>query len=214
MPRVGLTRQAVAAMGAAILDRDGASGLSLARVAAELGVRSPSLYNHVDGVDGLLRDVALLGIDQLAEACRTAVMGRSGPEAIRALASAYRDFATAHPGVYPLTQVARPEDEELAAASSRVVEPAVAVLASFGLTGDDLIHAARSLRSTLHGFVLLRSSNGFGLDVDPDESFLWMVELLIAGLLGATGGHEPRSAAGSRSVRQNHRRVIGSSATT
>ena len=80
MPRVGLDRAKVTATAAGILDTEGPDSLSLARVAAELGVKPPSLYNHVDGLDGLARSIALDGIEGLAEVCRTATMGRSGAD--------------------------------------------------------------------------------------------------------------------------------------
>lgn len=182
MPRAGLTREVVAAAAAEILNREGRPALTLARVADELGVRSPSLYNHVDGLEGLERAVALAGVDQLADVCRTAVMGRSGSGALRAIADAYRDFAIAQPGVYALTQVARPGDADFEAKAARVLEPVVAVLSGFGLEGDDLIHAARTLRAALHGFSNLETGDGFGLDVDLAASFDWMVATLERGL--------------------------------
>lgn len=182
MARAGLDRAKVTATAAAVLDEEGPEALSLARVASELGVKSPSLYNHVDGLDGLIRSVALEAIDGLAEVCRTAVMGRSGSDALRSLLNATRAYAVDHPGVYPLTQVARPDDQEFAAASARVLEPALAVLASFGIEGQDLIHMARAARSAVHGFCLLEASGGFGLGDDPDESFERLIDLLEAGL--------------------------------
>lgn len=182
MPRVGLDREKVTAAAAAILDQEGADSLSLARVAAELGVKSPSLYNHVDGLDGLIRSVALDGIEDMAEVCRTASMGRTGPDALRSLLHAYRNYAVGHPGVYPLTQVARPDDDEIAAAGARAIEPVLAVLASFGIEGDDLIHVARTARSAVHGFCLLEATGGFGLEQDPDESFERLIDLISGGL--------------------------------
>ena len=128
MARAGLSTEVVARAAADLLNREGSSALSLARVAAELGVQSPSLYNHVDGLDGLERAVALAGVDQLAEVCRGAVMGLSGRDALGALAAAFRGFARDQPGVYGLTQVARPDDAEFGQKAARVLEPVVATL--------------------------------------------------------------------------------------
>ncbi|HVR33466.1 MAG TPA: WHG domain-containing protein [Acidimicrobiia bacterium] len=193
MARAGLNTEVVARAAADLLNREGNAALSLARVAAELGVQSPSLYNHVDGLDGLERAVALVGVDELAEVCRGAVMGLSGRDALGALAAAYRGFARRQPGVYGLTQVARPDDPEFGQKAARVLEPVVAVLAGFGLEGDDLIHAARTLRAALHGFALLETRHGFGLAVDIDASFHWMIETLERGL--GPADREPRIGA-------------------
>jgi AcrR family transcriptional regulator len=182
MPRAGLSPEVVTRTATEIVNREGGNALTLARVAAELGVRSPSLYNHVDGLEALERSVALSGIDQLAEICRSAVMGRSGLDALRELATAYRSFARNQPGVYAHTQIARPDDSEFGERTQRVLEPVVAVMSGFGLKGDELIHAARTLRAALHGFASLENGRGFGLDVDVDVSFGWMVEAFGRGL--------------------------------
>jgi AcrR family transcriptional regulator len=188
MPRAGLTPDAVVAAAVDILDTDGSGAVSLAAVATRLGVKAPSLYNHVAGLDDLRRRVAIAGIDRLADVMRTAVMGRSGAVALTSLASAYRTFGTSHPGLYLMTQEAHPEDPEYALASDRAVAPALAVLESYGLAGDGAIHAARALRSALHGFVVLENQGGFGLDLDIDESFRRLVAMLEASLSRQGGG--------------------------
>jgi AcrR family transcriptional regulator len=182
MPRVGLSTAVVVQAGADLVDREGPGALSLSRVASDLGVRPPSLYNHVDGLDGLERLIALDGVHRLAEACRTALMGSTGPDALRALAGAYRGFAHANPGVYMLTQVARPGDDRYEAAGARLVEAVVRLLGTFGYRGDDLLHATRALRSALHGFVMLETQSGFGLDLPVDDSFAWLVDLVERGI--------------------------------
>jgi TetR/AcrR family tetracycline transcriptional repressor len=49
----GLTRDAVLAAAARVLERDGLGGLTMRGVAAELGVQAPALYWHVDNKDAL-----------------------------------------------------------------------------------------------------------------------------------------------------------------
>ena len=182
MPRAGLSPAAVVDTAAALVDRESPASLTLARVALELGVKVPSLYNHIGGREALERLVSLDGLDDLADVCRAAVMGRSGPDALRAMARSYRDFAGRHPGVYPLTQVSRPGDPVYEEKAARLLEPVVAILAGFGLTDEELIHAARSVRSALHGFAVLESRSGFGLAVSLDDSFEWMLGWIERGL--------------------------------
>ncbi len=54
----------------------------------------------------------------------------------------------------------------------------IAILRSCDLDDNDTIHAARTIRAALHGFVSLEIMGGFGLDVDIDQSFEWLVESL------------------------------------
>ena len=181
--RVGLDRAAVVAAAARLADADGLESVTLARLAAELGVRPPSLYSHVAGQEGLRRELALLGIRELGRRMGRAAMGKAGDDALRALAVAYWDFAREHPGLYAASvRAPDPADAELTAASTEVVGVARAVLAGYGLGGDDALHAVRALRSVLHGFVALEALGGFGLPLDLDESFRRLLDGFIAGL--------------------------------
>jgi AcrR family transcriptional regulator len=183
VPRRGLDRAQVVEAGARIADAEGLDAVTLARVAAELGVRSPSLYNHVAGRDGLLRGIAAQSTRELAAALRRAATGRSGADAILAVAEAQRAYALAHPGRYATT-VAAPAagDAEHERAAAEAVDVLTAVLGGSGLDGDELIHGVRALRSAVHGFAALEAAGGFGLPVDRDASFRRLVEALAGGL--------------------------------
>lgn len=160
-------------------DENGLAQLTLAGLASRLGVRQPSLYNHVNGLDELLRLMSVRAKRALTESISQAAVGRAGEQAIAAIAYAYRTWALRHPGRYLAAQ--RPPaagDDEDEAATNAVLAVCEAVLAGYGLTGDDSIDAIRALRSTLHGFVTLETSGGFGLPVDIGRSF----ERLVAGL--------------------------------
>lgn len=181
MPRRGLDEASVIAAGAAIADAEGLSAVTVARVASDLGIRGPSVYAHVAGRDGLLRGIALLGVSELVVCMRDAAVGRSGEDAVRAVAGAYRAYARSHPGRYEAAQRA-PADEEVADAAADALALLSGVLAPWGLAGDDVVHAVRALRSGLHGFVDLDRMGGFALDSSVDESFERLVTALLTGL--------------------------------
>ena len=186
MPRAGLSTAAVVTAAAEIADAEGLDRLTLARVAAAAGVRTPSLYNHVESLDDVRRRVALLALVDLADALRDAAVGRAGDDALAAMAEAYRAYARRHPGRYAATQRAPAEgDEEMRAAAKGAVDVVLAILRGYGLEGDDAIHAARAVRSALHGFVALEAGGGFGIPVDLDESYARMVRALARGLRDA-----------------------------
>jgi AcrR family transcriptional regulator len=189
MPRMGLDAARVVEAAADIADAEGLEAVTLARVAGALGVRAPSLYNHVDGHGEVLRAIAVLAVRELAAALREAAVGRSGAQALTVAARAYRAYARAHPGRYAATLAAPTRgDEEHRAAASEAVDVLLAVLRAWDLEGDDAIHAVRAFRSALHGFVTLEAADGFGMAVDVDASF----ERLVATLAGGLG--EPRPA--------------------
>ena len=67
----------------------------------------------------------------------------------------------------------------------------MAVLASCGVRGEEeSIHAARGLRSLAHGFATLEEAGGFGVSLDPDESFRKLVCAFAEGVR-RFGEHEP-----------------------
>jgi AcrR family transcriptional regulator len=183
VPRQGLDAGQVVAAAVAIADADGLDAVTFARVAADLQVRPPSLYNHVASRDALVAGVARRALEELGAALRDAAVGRAGDDALRALAGAYRGYALAHPGRYAATQAGRVgDDAQTAAAAAAVVGVVLAVLRGYGLEGDAAIHAARAVRSALHGFVVLELSGGFGIDLDRDASFAALVDMVAAGL--------------------------------
>jgi AcrR family transcriptional regulator len=183
MPRMGLDAGRVVEVAAGIADADGVEAVTLARVAADLGVRAPSLYNHVDGRSDLLRAIAVLGVRELTAALREAAVGRSSADALTAAAHAYRAYARAHPGRYAATLAAPTRgDEEHRAAASEAVDVMLAIMRGWDLEGDDAIHAVRAFRSAVHGFVAIEAADGFGMAVDVDVSFDRLVATLAGGL--------------------------------
>lgn len=187
-PRAGLSRAAVVEAAARLADEEGLEDLSLADLAGSLGVRKPSLYNHVAGLPGLRRELALMGVRELGRVLSRAAAGRAGEEGISALAEAYRRFVKERPGLYEATvrsyRVSDPDNPELAAAEAEAFEPVLAVLASCGVRGEEeAIHAARGLRSIAHGFATLEEAGGFGIALDTDESFRRLVRAFAGGLL-------------------------------
>lgn len=182
---MGLTRAQVVAAAAAVADKHGLAEVSLAAVAAALGVRTPSLYAHVDGLAGLRRELAHRASERLAARLAAAARGESDPvAALRAIARAYREFGRAHPGLYAALLPVPPAqtDPEGAARADEPVRVVVAVLAELGITPDrhlDLIH---TLRAVLHGFVDLELGRGFGVTDPLDVSFEAALDLVIHAL--------------------------------
>jgi AcrR family transcriptional regulator len=184
MPRPGLDDRAVVDAAAELVDADGLDSLTLARLAATVGVRAPSLYSHVDGIEDLRRRVGARGARELAEALGRAAQGRAGSDALLAVADAYRAYAQAHPGRYAAAQRAREmsRSDEAVAASTAAVEVVLAVLRGYGIEGEEALHATRAIRAALHGFVLLEAGGGFALDLSIDESFTRLIATLDRGL--------------------------------
>jgi len=191
-PRSNLTRESVVRAAADLLDAGGAQVLTLHRLAEKLGVRTPSLYNHVDGLGGLMRELSVLNARQLADRLSEAAIGQSGPQLVMSVMQAYRSYIKENPGLYLSTLQASglqdQPDPQLQQEEARSVRVGMAVMSSFSLEGEDAIHAVRALRSLVHGFASLEVSGGFGLPLELDESFRRLVDLFVAGLQKQSAG--------------------------
>lgn len=162
----------------------GIDALTLAPIAEQLGIRIPSLYNHINGLPGLRYQLALWGLRELTDRLRRAAVGKTRGDAVMSIAHSYRAFVHEHPGIYPLTvRAPAPDEIELAAQAKELVEIVFAVLASFDLPPDEFVHATRGLRSLIHGFATLESAGGFALAEDKDESYNRLVRWFIQGLV-------------------------------
>jgi AcrR family transcriptional regulator len=184
VPRAGLNGGDVVAAAAALADETGYAGLTMGLLADRLGVRTPSPYKHVGGLADLQHRVATLATTELGDVIRDAMQGQAGFDALAALLTAVRDYVAAHPGRYTATVGVEPTgpDDPLQAASTRVIGSIGAVLRGYGIGEDEMDHAMRTIRSTIHGFAMLEASRGFQWDADPDQSFDWMIGFVDRGL--------------------------------
>jgi AcrR family transcriptional regulator len=178
-----LDEAAVVAAAARLADAEGLEAATLSRIANELGVRPPSLYNHVESHAALLRALALESVAEFGDAIRDAAVGKAREDGLRAVAVAFRAYATEHPGRYAATvRAPAADDEEAQDGARRALTPIIAVVAGWGIEGDEAIHLVRVIRSALHGFVSLELGGGFGIPLQVDESFDLLVDSLVAAI--------------------------------
>ncbi|MEV8515604.1 TetR/AcrR family transcriptional regulator C-terminal domain-containing protein [Dactylosporangium sp. NPDC051484] len=93
-----LSRERIVEVATAIVDAEGLDALSTRRLARELGVQAPSLYNHFatkEEIIDAIGDAIVAGVD-------LSMLGRDPwPAALRAWARAYRAAFHDHPNVVP-----------------------------------------------------------------------------------------------------------------
>jgi len=196
-PRRGLDLEIIVATAAGMADEHGIEAVTLASLSQQLGIRPPSLYNHVNGLNGLRRHLAVAGLKQLTEAIETAInkvnasLGGNGgeDETMREIARAYIAFARRHPGLYELTLRSPQErDDEFESESNKVIGMLLEALAPYRLEENVAIHMIRGFRSYLHGFATLEQRGGFGMPLDVDESIELTIQAFLIGLKGLGEG--------------------------
>lgn len=182
-------RDKVIAEAIVIIEADGPGALTLTKIAKSLGVTQPALYNHVDGLDDVWRAVGLIERDLLLAHLATACMGQSGPDAVRAVSYAWRQFALGRPYLYKAVErypVAG--DPDLEDAVERVVDVLRAAVSGYGLDEEQQSHAARTLRSALHGFVDFEIDGAHPKPHEPDLTFMHLIEVFDVGFAALADG--------------------------
>ncbi len=181
--RPGLDLPTILEAATEIADTQGLHEITLASLARKLGIRSPSLYNHIDGLPGLHIKLTIYGVERLHHALTQAAVGRAGDDAIRAMAEAYITFARNHPGLYSATLSAPdPNNAEWQQASTAIVDLLVRVMQLYGLDEHNALHAVRIFRSLLHGFASLEQTGGFGLPLNIDTTLHLLTDTILAGI--------------------------------
>lgn len=189
MPRTGLTHERVVEAAAALIEQGGTDGFSMRALADSLHIKTASLYNHVESMDALLAAVCAYGLELQCRSEMAAIAGKTGPEAIYALADAYRRFAGEHRQLYRLIiATAATCGDRLDSAARCIVQPFMAVLAHTSLSDSEKHHWQRVLRAILHGFVSQEDAGFFThLPADADDSFRTAVRCYLDGLAQAEG---------------------------
>ena len=160
-----ITRGVVLAAALAIIDRDGAGGLSMRGLARAVNRDPMVLYRHAPNKAALLDGVAEIVLAQLK-------VDPADPDwaaQLRVIARDYRRLALAHPHVVPLL-VTRPLATPLGLrpqGTLRPLEDVLALLTRAGLSGPDALHIYRALFGFLHGHVLNELQE---LVENPDET--------------------------------------------
>ncbi|WMT40384.1 WHG domain-containing protein [Paenibacillus sp. D2_2] len=181
--RARITREAVLAAAIQIADAEGSEAVTIAAVSKALGIKPPSLYNHIGSLDELRTMVAVHTLQDLYTKLAEKIHGLSGKDAVLAFSHGFMSYAREHPGLYETAQILpNPRGTELEQASEQIVHLSLEMLGPYHLPEEQGIHVVRGLRSLIHGFISLERASGFGIPLEVKDSFEYNLHLLFAGL--------------------------------
>jgi AcrR family transcriptional regulator len=138
------THEQLQAAALELIDQEGLAGLTMRALASRLGTGPMTIYNYVDGRDGLERLVTS------AVMTRARWMGDAGDwrTRVEAIAETMWQAIRAHPNALPLILTTRSLDEEALAPTEALLQ----ALADSGRTGTDLLAAFRVVSGFIAGF--------------------------------------------------------------
>jgi AcrR family transcriptional regulator len=146
-----------------LLEEEGLAALSMRRLADRLGIRAPSLYKHFADKQELEAALISDAFEEQAAVFEAALAETGDP--LRAIATAYRQFAREHPHLYRLMTERPLERDRLAPGveerAGRAVVDAV---------GGD-VDLARAAWAFAHGMTNLELNGRFPPDADLDAAW-------------------------------------------
>ena len=180
----GLNKELLIEASKALIEENGMTAFSMRTLAEKLGVKTASLYAHIESMDALFTEVGLSVLNDQKAAQLAAIKGTDGDMAVLALAESYRAFAKGHAALYQLImQMPMSKDETLRDAAAITAEPSIQVLQSYPIPEERRMHWQRVLRGVMHGFVSQEASGYFShCPVDLEESYRLAVQCVIDGL--------------------------------
>lgn len=190
--KAGLDKEKIIEKAAKIADVEGIANVTLKVLAAELGIKSPSLYKHFcGGLDELNKELMLYGWRSLESEITRAAIGKAKDDAIIAICYAYRNFVAEHKGLFEAMQWYNMyQSEEHLQATEGTVSILFQVLEAYGLKEEQKVHIVRMLRGFLQGFVSIESHGGYGNPAPIDDTFDFAIKTILNGISGLQGETE------------------------
>ena len=170
-----VTKTAVIQAASDIADEKGLNNVSLKVVAERLNIRTPSLYNHIENLDDLLREVAHNGMRTMNQRMAQAAIGKSGDAAIKAVAIEYLNYMIEHCGIYETIQWATWHGtDETAKIFCEYTDLLKTLILSCHFGTENVSEILNLLTGFLHGYTTLQLRYAFS---DPQKV---RMELTIA----------------------------------
>ncbi len=178
-----LDRTVIVLTAAALCEEVGLDNLTLNQLADRLKIKTPSLYNHISGLKDVYSGLSALGLQRLGEIIQTAAVGRSGDEAVSAVALEYRKFAKENPELYKaILKAPELQEPKILEAENIVTQIMFRVLEPYHYSKEETFHIIRGFRSAVHGFVSLEAAGFFRAEYDLEKSYRELVALFLSGM--------------------------------
>lgn len=172
----------IVAAGRTLLETGGLDAVTMQAVAAQVGVRAPSLYKRFPNRGALIAAIATSTLEDLSDQLAPLSHDLDASAGLRELALAYRAFAWANPRAYELLYMnlpleSRPSVEDNARATAPVLG-----LAERLVGPDRALEAARLITAFANGFIAMELAGAFRLGGDVDRSYRYGVDAIVGAL--------------------------------
>jgi AcrR family transcriptional regulator len=186
----------IVAAGRELLEAGGLGAVTMQGVAAQVGVRAPSLYKRFPSRGALIAAIATATLDELEQLLAPLRHDPDPAAGLRAAALAYRAFAWANPRGFELLYMNLPLDWRPPVEDTARATGPVLTLTERLVGREQALEAARLLTAFTNGFISMELVGAFRLGGDLDGSYRYGENALV----DALASDKPPRAAEATSV--------------
>jgi AcrR family transcriptional regulator len=172
------------------IEQEGAIALNLSKLAQKIGVSQPAVYRHFPNKQALVISVAQQGFERLIEELQAAFQPVEADtfESIKAIATAYVEFALHHPELARLmfSMKERITDPELHNISKAAALPLFNIVeqaqSQDNLRNQDVYTTVRIIWATIHGLAMLLMDEQMPLVTQSSQALTEHIEETVRSL--------------------------------
>ena len=180
----GLNKDMIVESAKEMIEKNGVQQFSMHKLAEKLGIKTASLYTHIESMKALFTEIGLAALNDQKNCLMNAIGENHADAAIEAIANSYVQFAAEHMELYRfIMQMPSGSDEVLKEAAAMTAEPFMKVLDDYHISDISKMHWQRVLRGLMHGFISEEQSGYFShYPVPVNESYTLAIHCVIDGL--------------------------------
>ncbi len=182
MSRADIDKSVIINKAVELANEIGFEKVTLKLLASNLNIKPPSLYNHINGLEDLQKEVMLYGWKQLEERVIEAAIGVTGYDALEAMGHTFYKYATENSGVFDaMLWYNKFQSDEMQDATKRIFSVIYKIFSTLNISQENCDHLIRTYRAFLEGYILLVNNNAFGHPLSIEDSFEISLKVLKAG---------------------------------
>lgn len=183
MPRTGLSKEEIIEKAAMLANERGLAYLSVTTLSEYLGIKKPSLYNHMKTIDDVYKNIMIYGWKKVSEEIVKEICLKDAKTNLMEYGRKVYKFALDNPGVFEaMLWYNKYSDDVLLEATEGLYTFFFKQTDSLGIDREIANHLLRTYRAFLEGFIMLQIHNSFGNPISIEESFEISMNVLISGM--------------------------------
>ena len=185
MPRTGLSKEEIVEKAAELANEKGLSYLSVTTLSEYLGIKKPSLYNHMKTIEDMHRSLMIYGWQTVSEDVVRGIDSSDEKANLFEYGKKFYKFAMENPGVFEaMLWYNKYSDDTLLSATEGLYSFFFKQTDGLGIDREIANHLLRTYRAFLEGFIMLQIHNSFGNPISLKESFEISQNVMISGMDG------------------------------